>query len=245
MRVALTFKVDELLILPVSYQHHLQSWLYGMIQDESFADFLHNEGFGESRKFKLFTFSLIKGAYTFHKKDKTLHFKDVFHFDVSSVIEPFIEALLKYLTKRKTFTLNHCKIHLEKYRILTHQIKQPQVDIEMLSPIVAYHTIKDELGKSKTQYYKPSDPEFNALINQNFKRKYKAYTPLDLPEDIFIEPLDVSEKDELIIRYKNHIIIAYKGKYRLKGHPRYLNFLIHTGLGSKNSMGFGMFKVTT
>ena len=38
-------------------------------------------------------------------------------------------------------------------------------------------------------------------------------------------------------------LTAYSGTYELFGERKYLDFLYQTGLGSKNSQGFGMFEI--
>ena len=49
--------------IPIHYNHLIQSAIYGAL-DNDFADFLHDTGFeGGGRRFKLFTFSRLTGAY--------------------------------------------------------------------------------------------------------------------------------------------------------------------------------------
>ncbi len=242
MRLALKFSVNAPFKIPVSYQQHIQGLLYELIEDETFASFLHDEGFGETRKFKLFTFSLLKGSYRFDKASMSLIFDDYFYLEVASVIEPFIEAITRSLVRKKTLQLNRQPIHLDNMQIITKKIHKSVVNIEMLSPLCVYKTVDDGEHK-KTHYFSPKDHAFNTSINENFKRKFNAYNPVEVLADITIEPLDVKPKDKLVLRFKDFVIIAYKGKYRLKGKPHHLDFLHNTGLGTKNSMGFGMFKV--
>jgi len=52
--------------IPIHYNHLIQSAIYGAL-DNDFADFLHDTGFeGGGRRFKLFTFSRLTGAYRFN-----------------------------------------------------------------------------------------------------------------------------------------------------------------------------------
>ncbi|MFW5890863.1 MAG: CRISPR-associated endoribonuclease Cas6 [bacterium] len=241
MRISLKFEFDKPLTLPSSYQRNIQGFIYHLIDNESFSNFLHNEGFGESRTFKLFTFSLLKGKYEFNKLNHTVTFFNYFYLEISSIVNDFIYEITKSLLSRKTLQLNHQKIKLSRYKIINKQIDSEKIKIEMISPICVYSTNKN--NSIKTHYYSPQEEDFYQLINDNFKRKFSSVYKTNLNLNINIKPLEVKIKDKLIIKYQNIVIIAYKGKYELEGKKQFLDFLFNTGLGSKNSMGFGMFRV--
>ena len=44
-------------------------------------------------------------------------------------------------------------------------------------------------------------------------------------------------------RFKTTFITAWHGRFVLEAPPRVLELLYDTGLGSKNSQGFGMFEI--
>lgn len=108
----------------------------------------------------------------------------------------------------------------------------------MLSSLTVYCT---ENGKSK--FYTPLDKEFSEQINQNFQRKYAAFTGNMPTSDIRILPLHVSGSDKYVTNFKGIHITAWRGEYQLFGNLEYLQFLYYCGLGAKNSNGFGMFEV--
>lgn len=242
MRITLKFKVGSPLTLPKSYQRLVQGFLYGQIRGSEFSKFLHNEGFGEERKFKLFTFSLLKGPYTYNPEDHTVTFTDHFYLEVASVVEDFIHHLTGSLLDGKALSLNGTPIELQEYHYQTEQIESDAITVEMVSPVTVYKTT-EEKGKNKTHYFDPNDEDFALYVNQNFQRKFQSVYSVQKTPSIKIRPIDVKPEDKLVMKYRNQVIIAYKGTYRLEGHPDFLDFLYRTGLGSKNSMGFGMFRV--
>lgn len=64
------------------------------------------------------------------------------------------------------------------------------------------------------------------------------------PEDrIILTPIDVNLKDKYVTKFKDTYITAWRGDYILEGSKEYINFLYYTGLGAKNSEGFGMFSI--
>ena len=55
--------------------------------------------------------------------------------------------------------------------------------------------------------------------------------------------LSVGQRDKCVTQIKGTWVNAWYGTYLLKGSPQAIQFLYHTGLGAKNSMGFGLFDI--
>jgi len=64
MRISVELeKIDAPILLPVNYNYLILSMIYRNITP-SLSEFLHSEGYAyEKRRFKLFTFSRLKGKY--------------------------------------------------------------------------------------------------------------------------------------------------------------------------------------
>ena len=62
-------------------------------------------------------------------------------------------------------------------------------------------------------------------------------------KDIAIRKVENSSTRKIDTRYKGSYINAWYGTFQLKGKRKYLDFLYQTGVGSKNSQGFGMFEI--
>ena len=112
--------------------------------------------------------------------------------------------------------------------------------IKTRAPICVYST---DIYTGRTQFFAPDEEEFAELVNENFLRKYLAYTGI-LPESgVDLVPVVITERDKFVTKYKNVYVSGWNGIYELYGEPKYLDFLYQTGLGSKNSQGFGMFDI--
>ena len=86
----------------------------------------------------------------------------------------------------------------------------------------------------------PEDRYFPALLNENFRRKYCAAFGREPDTDIQIGR--VARPRKYVTQYRREIYItAWYGEFSLRGAPEALDFLYQTGLGSRNSQGFGMF----
>ena len=81
------------------------------------------------------------------------------------------------------------------------------------------------------------------MIDANFKRKYFSYYGVRPYSNVEIELLNNTAPRKMVTKYQGLYINAWFGRYRLSGERKYLDFLYQTGLGSKNSQGFGMFSL--
>ena len=91
MRVKYTFNSDCPISIPIHYNHIVQAMIYSNLSEE-FAEFLHEQGYRYGkRKFKLFTYSRIKGRFKI--KENSIVFYPPIHLTVSSPIHQFIQEL--------------------------------------------------------------------------------------------------------------------------------------------------------
>lgn len=98
-------------------------------------------------------------------------------------------------------------------------------------------------GRKKTYYYSPYEKEFEILIKENLRKKYESFYK-EKKEFVFkIKPLKVDKNQEKIIIYKGTVIKGWLGVYEIESEKEIIKFAYDTGLGSKNSQGFGMFEV--
>ncbi|MCM8796141.1 MAG: CRISPR-associated endoribonuclease Cas6, partial [Candidatus Omnitrophica bacterium] len=249
MRVEISLNSQEKINLPKSYNHILQGLIYKLL-DPTLRKFLHNCGYQyEKRKFKLFTFSRLIGKF----KDLNTGFQFIcpIKFFISSPKDEILQSLAEgFLRKEKLFLADN-EVFIESISVMPKPSFSKEVIIKMLSPITIYSTLKKSDGSKKTYYYSPFEDEFNKLIRENLKKKYQVsfYEEID-GFDFNIEPYKVRPQDEKVILYKkpnsnSTVIKAWMGLYKLKGNPRLIEFSYDTGLGSKNSLGFGCWEVKT
>lgn len=242
MRLNIVFNTQDKFIIPISYNHILQAIFYQSLQDANLAKVIHDEGFGDNRKFKLFTFSYLKGNYTYDNSKTDLTFIDDITWEISSVDQNIITLLYNNFCSVKFVTIKGQKLFIKHLELFDFPIDRSIIDIEMLSPIVVYKTFKQD-DKNTTIYFNPLNNEFKQLINSNIRNKLKSVGIQEAVNDIDIIINDLGVKDERIHKYKNTIIKGWMGKYRLIGDSDILKFIYDVGIGSKNSQGFGMFKI--
>ena len=245
MRIKFVFESETgKIILPVNYNRYIQSFIYKNISPK-LAGFLHNEGFKyEKRDFRLFTFSRIFGKYRIIRSEKTLEFKTPVSFYLSTVYPVIAEEFTESIIKADDMKIGKNKIFLSSVEVFMKKINKDKMRIRALSPIVVYSTLKKGDGGKKTYYYSPFEKEFSDLVGKNIMKKYTAYYKKKPVNDRFIiKPYKVSEKRNLITTfYKGTVIKGWTGIYEIESSPEFLEFSYCTGIGSKNSQGFGMWE---
>jgi CRISPR-associated endoribonuclease Cas6 len=245
MRLTITMSGrDHPITLPLHYQQQLQGLLYHSLQNPKFAHFLHEVGFRkEKRSFKLFTFSRLFGPHQLDQKRKTIMFYDEFHWHVGTILPELTQELGEYLLLCSDVQLGGQAVEVKRIDVENREIKEREIEIEMLSPLTVYSTYETVDGSKKTQFFSPYDEVFSHLVELNFRNKFEAYYGVPPKERLFIEPIRVIEKHKVVTNFKGFYITAWLGHYRLRSSPSNLTFVYRVGIGGRNSQGFGMFRL--
>jgi CRISPR-associated endoribonuclease Cas6 len=241
MLCKINFSSKKNIVLPIPYNNIIQAVLYKFINEDAFADFMHNEGYVHNkRNYKLFTFSNIQEKPLHIEKDKK---EFVFPKDVSiyfsSVKNQFFKDVFNSIINEDNniyFGVN--EVVVSKVELIKQNISEKET-VKALSPITVYSTFTTFEDRKKTYYYSPYEKEFSENIRKNLLNKYQSIYN-SLPEE---QQFDISCKDkpqEKIVIYKNFIIKGYTGTFEIEGSKELMDMAFCTGLGSKNSQGFGL-----
>lgn len=244
MRLTCQFEFQGKLEIPIQYNHILQGFIYKNLTDDALRKFLHEVGFKNGkRSYKMFTYSRLFGKYQINKEKKTIIFESPVRLHISSLVDDLVNDLSTSLFKSDRLILGKKEIELASINAEYPVFNERKLKIEMLSPIVTYSTVKID-GKTKTIYYSPQDSIFSEKIKENLIRKYTAIhgkAPKD--EEFVIEYVGRKEPKRSVIRYHDTIINGFNGSYTVKGNPELIRLGYFVGIGSKNSQGFGCFKL--
>ncbi|MEM2943687.1 MAG: CRISPR-associated endoribonuclease Cas6 [Methanomassiliicoccales archaeon] len=242
MRLTLEFAFDRQLRLPIQYNYQIQSLLYNNISPE-LAEFLHDHGFhAGKRRFKLFTFSRLQGKFFFEAGNGTMIFRPPVYITISSPVERFVSELANSLLQKEDLLLCKNRIHVKSIRVHPEPELTRDIKIKMISPLTVYSTLMTADGRKKTYYYSPYEDEFAEMVDENLRKKYFAlYRKSPRAKKLEITP--ISKPHLKILNYRGTVIKAWLGLFHLSGNLKILKLAYDTGVGSKNSQGFGMFEV--
>ncbi len=209
------------------------------------ASFIHEHGIRyQTRQFRLFTFSRILGAYELSPDKHRIRFSSHSGIIISSPIDRILQSLAKRLLEHPILQVGSVQaavtdIHAETLPALTDNV----VRLRTMSPIVAYNTMQRLDQRKYTLYRDPSDPEFTRLLSENLHHKLAGLSewagqPVPKFSD---QPLRIlSHHSQLrILKYRDIIIKGYDGIFTIVGDPVLLQLGLESGIGSKNSQGFG------
>ncbi|MDP9750248.1 CRISPR-associated endoribonuclease Cas6 [Thermoanaerobacter pentosaceus] len=249
MRITMEFIGEKNLVLPIHYNYIVQGFLYDLMGDSNFAVFLHDKGFQyEKRKFKLFTFSRIEGEFKIlvdSKGQKKISITPPFKFTVASPLDEFIFDISKNVLKKEYCHFNGQKFILNSLNIDNPPVFKSKARIKFISPVVMYSTLKE--GDIKyTYYYSPWDEKFSPLLLNNLLKKYELVYNVKAKDPYFkLYPLSKQEdrRYSKMIKYKNVYVKGWMGIYEVETTPELLELAYYTGLGAKNSQGFGCFEI--
>lgn len=244
MRLICNFDFEGELVLPANYNQILQGFIYNNLTNEVLRTFIHEIGFKKGkRKYKMFTFSRLLGRFQYIRADKTIKFHPPIQLHISSLIDDLVNDITTTFFKSNDLFLKDKQINLVSVNVKSPDFKSRQVKIDMLSPIVVYSTLTVN-GQKKTIYYSPLDPLFSRHVKNNALRKYSAlYGKIPDDEEFEIYYRENTEPKPIITTYHNTIVKGSLGSFILKGNPELIKFTYFTGLGSKNSQGFGCFEI--
>lgn len=249
MRLIITFESAQPIVLPRSYNHILQGWLYNQISDPAYRQFLHEEGYHyEKRHFKLFVFSRLQGKWHLDSEKKNMIFTGPVMLQLASPLLSLMQEVAQSSLLQQVSRLGNNLIYVTGVEMKHEEIEPAPTQtyqVIALSPITVYSTFLEN-EKKTTRYYCPTEPEFSRLIKENLIKKsqvllqhgFEQYGPLE--GDFEIGPTEPKKAQSVALYYKGFYIKGYMGVYVLSGELAWLKIALDTGLGGKNAQGLGM-----
>lgn len=238
MRFKINLYANQIIELPLSYHHQVQSLLYSLLSgNEEISSRVHDGEKGMDRKnYKMFTFSNIVGKFKIEQK--TIKFLPPISIEVSTIDDEIYKALIGGLATCSKLKLVGQELTVKSVEFFNKKLTKSSYQIKMQSPITCHIS-----NGNQTQYFSPIEKQFEEALVGNFQRKYKAYYGQEPDFSFSLTPINFSLKNKVVTSYKDFYITGWKGEYLIEGDPRALDFLYQVGIGEKNSMGFGMFKI--
>jgi CRISPR-associated endoribonuclease Cas6 len=243
-------------ILPQGYNPYVQGLVNACIpEDIKWSGIATGT---EEAHFKLFTFSQLYAKSVERidvapreeaEADGRVHYQLVMSspvwFYLSSPSPEFIQALAPRLEQAHDLHLERNLVQSVRVSaaypaaIPTHGLVTWR--IRTISPITVYQS--ENKDSNSAHYFAPDDPLFSKIVLDNAVRKYYAWTQEKAPSDGFsISCLDRTPH-LAVISFKDTPVHGYTGRFQLTGDAKLLSFLYESGLGGKNSHGFGMFDI--
>ncbi|QTA38787.1 CRISPR-associated endoribonuclease Cas6 [Thermosipho ferrireducens] len=210
-----------------------------LINSDEYRKFIHDEGFAfEKRKFKLYTFSRLLGNFEINKEKNSIMFFNKVKLIISSMDDNFCNYLMQTLLKFGEIRLGRNILQIDTV-IAKNFEPADELKVVTRSPVTVYSTYLDNFGRKKTLFYHPDDKKFQELLEKNLIKKYQTIHS-KLPEGR-ISVIHAGKKPKKVqVIYKGFKITGWMTAFDLYGDPMLLKIAYETGLGAKNSLGFGL-----
>jgi len=252
MRFKLYLSIDKHAFgdrLPFNYQYELSAVIYKILAsaDQAFAQWLHDNGFTADKKiFKLFSFSRLQ-IPQYRTEGRFLKIlSDTAEWYLSFLPERSTQDFIQGVFREQQFELGNRQARIRCRVQSIEMLPLPQFTEHMsfrtLSPMCL--TLKRENGTD--EYVAPDHPMAKELIRQNLLDKYKASTGNDFADKNFAFDFAITNQPRSsLITIKADTpqeskIRAFSCDFQLTAPVELMKICYDCGIGSKNSLGFGM-----
>lgn len=248
--------------LPANYQYPLSAAIYRIIQhaDEDYAVFLHDQGYGHGKSFKLFTFSDLRVPFR-NQGDRLILTDDkasltiAFHIDAAAthfIKGLFINQLIEVadIKSRVRFTVRDVILLPDPVDFSDNY--NPEVTLQPLSPIVTGR----KNSRGHYDFRSPQDADFIDCIIYNWIEKYRA---IHENAEVDIDTLRKSIQMRVLAQQQEvkQRLISIKAftpeETRIRGYTKFrlqvkapkelLDVAMNAGLGLYNAQGMGCMAV--
>ncbi len=236
--------------LPMDYQEWLTAAVYGLLADSDadFARFLHDDGYQDEdgRRFKLFTFSWLRGARRVVDGDALRFAPGPLEWLVASPVEPFLTNLATGLLAAGALRVGPATIPITQIETLPAPPLAETAAFTCLSPIVAALPLPD----GRTRYLRPCDGDaFSAAVANNLRRKHRLLhgdAPADDRFALTFDPAYLARDPRggtKLTTFKGIHLVGAFCPFTVTGSADLMRVGYETGFGEKNAAGFGMVEV--
>ena len=238
-------------MLPMDYQYYLSAWIYKVIgkADREFSNFLHTEGYTTGYKqFKLFNYSPLNFGRPTLWKEKTLfeihtdQLSMTVSFYLAEAAEKFIIGLFNNQTVYVGDQFNGLDLVVGQVERLPEPVLTNTMIYRAVSPVVISRKNDDN---KYAQYLAPTDDNYNELLRQNLLSKHNSIPKVDaLSEDLYFQFALKSEPKSKLVTIKPYTseqskVRGFVFDFTLTCPVEIHQLILSTGIGEKNSMGFG------
>lgn len=255
MRFKLTLQIEKRRfgdLIPLNYQYECSAVIYRILSrsNTDYSLWLHENGFQleNGKQFKLFTFSrlLIPQFRIIGENMKIL--SDTIEWEISFLPERSTHEFIQGVFKEQTFEIGNknvrAQFRVNSVELLAEPIFSEIMQFETLSPICLTYK---QPGMSD-EYVSLEHPNAVELVKLNILSKYKAFTGNDFSERDYpfkVTPLSKSKATLITIKANTPQSTKVRGfmcQFELEAPIELMKLMYNSGIGGKNSLGFGMVK---
>lgn len=237
-------------MLPMDYEYYISAWIYKTIgkADMEFAQFLHDEGYGNTpgKLYKLFCFSHLNFGKPKLWKEKRL-FEITPHdvqlqisFDVKDAAANFIKGLFMEQEFYIGDKFNGIDFRISEIQALAEPDFKETMHYQLQTPWVVSYRPE---GRKHAQYLNPDDDMFHELSIKHLTEKFKNIHGKEIPaENIEFKPSTAHKRSGFTLKPgtpEQTRVIGNLFNFELTAPLEIHQMLWNAGVSEKSSSGFG------
>ncbi len=235
--------------IPLNYQYECSAVIYKILSksDEEYSRWLHDNGFRlDGKQFKLFTFSRLHIPLWKIQGTNLQLLSDTIEWEISFLPERSTQEFIQGLFREQTFELGNrdakVKFTVRNIELMPSPAFTETMQFECLSPMCLNYK-RDNGGYT---YIDPENPAAAELIKLNLLNKFKAFTGEEFSPAIFPFEFKVLTKPKsALVTIKANSpeeskIRGFLCRFQLTAPAELMKIMYESGIGGKNSLGFGM-----
>ena len=243
MHITLYLKAidKDFIRVPRANLHLFQSLIYNVLPSEQ-AAFLHDEDYVvKGKHLKLFAMSWPISEKSPEFEERAIKFSSPVKIVISTPNLEVTGGITSNILSRERLRIGNNAVICSRVEAEQQTVTKNFMTVKTLSPVTCYSKTERN-GKPYAQYYDPDSQEFEDLIYKNLLLKFQALTPEKTPPTEKVKVIPIGDLYERLSRFSEKApfpIIGWYGNFRLEGPKELLQIALDTGIGAKNSGGWG------
>lgn len=236
-QLELKLTLNKSIVLPIHFQSVIQGMIYSFFKE---WEFIHKKGFvsEDGKIYRLFTFAvatpLRKTGQRFYGQEGN-SLRIIF----STPIEEIYKKISIGILNNNNFRINNNEIIGVETSFLPAINLSKKVVVKTLSSITAGYT-----KNNKTVYISHKDNEYMSFIENNARKKWETFYKQDCKFKLQITPIAAHKRVSFLNFGYRYAVNGYVGVFNISSdNEEFLTFSLLSGLGYKNSQGFGCVEV--
>jgi CRISPR-associated endoribonuclease Cas6 len=255
MRLKLKLNAKPNGTISANYAYALQAVIYKVLEqaDPVFSQWLHEHGYEVSgRKFKLFTFDLLRGEFRINSEKRTISFPTgniewVVSFCVEETLEKFVMGLFHRQRLQVATPGGRIDFDVQSVEVLPTPVFSETMRFRAKMPIFIQEKRDDQ---TQATYLSPKDNNYEKLFFGNLERKFQAAkrkTFKHPSSDCLLRLLSSPKSRKFdVLKKELDKPIEVRGfifDFEITAPVKWLRIGYEAGFGGKNSSGFGFCEV--
>ena len=148
----------------------------------------------------------------------------------------FIDSFQRAVECHPFIQLFDTRLDIVGASLMNRHFDSGHIVLQAVTPVAAHKTMED----GRTYFFSPEENDYYIRICNNAVKKYETVVGKSA-DTVMLR--SYGEFKKTVTKYKKTFITGYTGAFEINTSLQMAEFLYNTGLGEKNSQGFGFVNI--